>query len=125
MSNAGSVNFVVDQGADWRRDIVLTDATGATCDLSGYTDVTAYCARKHNDSAAIEMSATFIDADNQPAANGDSTGKIRLSMTATQTASIDWTSGYHDVWATEPSGNRIRILQGQMPVRPKVPGGAA
>jgi hypothetical protein len=123
--SAGTINLIVDQGADWYRDIVCTDATGATCDLSGYTDVTAYCARKHNDDAATEMSATFIDTDGLPSVNGDTSGAIRISMTFGQTTSIDWINGYHDVWATEPSGSRVRILQGQMTVRPKVPAGSA
>jgi hypothetical protein len=125
MSIAGTKNIIADQGADWRRDWILTDATGATCDLSGYTDVSAYCGSKHGDTAAIEMTCAFVDEDNPESLNGDTSGTIRVELTDTQTAAIDWQHGYYDVWLTEPSGDRIRIIQGQMTVRPKVTSGAA
>ena len=125
MATAGTLNVIVDQGADWRRDIVLTDATGDTCNLSGYTSVSAYCGRDYNDSGATSMAATFIDSDNQESDDGDESGTIRIEMTETQTSALSWTSGYYDVYLTEPSGDRIRILQGQMSVRPKVTSGTA
>lgn len=122
---AGTLNRTVDQGADWRRDIVLTDDTDETCNLSGYTSASAYCGKTYNDNDATEMSATFIDSDNQESENGDEAGTIRLEMTETQTAALTWTAGYYDVYLTEPSGDRVRILQGQMTVRPKVTSGTA
>ena len=123
--SAGTLNMVVDQGADWRRELILTDTNGDTCNLSGYTATSAYCGQSYNDANAIEISASFINGDNEESANGDDTGKIRLEMTDTQTSVISWTRGYYDVYLTEPSGDRVRILQGQMTVRPKVPATAA
>lgn len=125
MPIAGTQNIMIDQGADWWRDLVLADASGTTCDLSGYTAVAAYCAAAYNDPAAITMQATFVDSDNQESIDGDSSGVIRIGLTEEQSAAISWTRGYYDIYLTEPSGDRIRILQGQMTVRPKVPASAA
>lgn len=123
--SAGIQNVIVDQGADWRRDLTLTDKYDDACDLSGYTAASAYCGQTYNDANAIEISASFIDGDNEETVNGDDTGKIRLELTDAQTSAISWTRGYYDVYLTEPSGDRVRILQGQMMVRPKVPATAA
>lgn len=123
--SAGILNLPCDQGVDWRYDIVLEDKNGDTCNLSGYTAVSAYCGQTYNDADAVTMSAVFIDADNQESLNGDQSGKIRIEMSYTQTSSLDWTSGRYDVYVTEPSGDRVRVLQGQLTVNPKVPAGAA
>lgn len=123
--SAGTRNVFVEQGTDWRRDWVLKDANGDPCDLSGYTSVSAYCGRTYNDPNAVTMAATFIDALGAEAVNGDTTGTIRTELTAAQTSSLAWTAGYYDVYLTEPSGDRIRILKGQMTVAPKVPASTA
>lgn len=125
MATAGTENIIVEQGADWRHDVTLTDANDDTCDLSGYTAISAYCAQNYNDSNAVSMTAVFVDTDNQESANGDEAGTIRIELTETQTAALSWTSGFYDVYLTEPSGDRVRILQGQMTVRPKVTSGTA
>lgn len=125
LKSSSSLSFTIPQGEDWRRDLELYDEDENLIDFTGYTDVTAYYADGYNSASALEMTAAFVDDEDATSATGTSTGKVRLSVTNTASSSIEYTSGYFDVYLTEPSGDRKRLCEGTITSTPKVPAGEA
>lgn len=109
--------FTIDQGSDHTIKIELTDLTGATKDLTGYS--AAAQVRKtysSSDSDAI----TFSSQIPSPASDGI----LNLTLTNTQTAAMKAGRYVYDVEISfiDSDANTIveRILEGQITVSPSV-----
>ena len=90
-------------------DILSADGTGGV-DLTGYTGNSHL--RKHTDSSLSAVIAVGITS----AADG----KIRLSLTDSQTAGLAPGRHVYDVLLTKPGGNKLIAVEGSVLVRPGI-----
>ena len=114
---AAIANLIIDQGANFSSDVTVKDANGNPFDLTGYT--TEAKMAKGYASTRTRTSITSVIATDA------TSGIIALSLTATQTASLDAPDRYvYDVEMQydDSSSNTIieRVLEGHMRVSPSV-----
>jgi hypothetical protein len=106
---AGKLNFVIEQGATFRRDIIWKDEAGTPINLTGYT--ARMQIREHLSSATPLAELTT--------ANGKITltaasGKLTLLLTATETNALRAGTALYDLELVDAAGNVTRLLQGQI-----------
>ena len=102
-------NLIIDQGVDYSTVLSLTDDDGNPVTLSGYT-ANAQMRKTYTSSTAYAFS-TAVDA---------SLGTIALTMTANQTANIVSGRYVYDVFTTDGSGLKSRVVEGIVTVTPRV-----
>lgn len=102
-------NIVVDQGVDYSTDINLTDDDEQVIDLTGYT-------------ANSQIRKTFTSSNSVSFSTSTSgtTGVVTLSLTANQTGSLTAGRYVYDVFLTNGSGVKSRIVEGIVTVTPRV-----
>ena len=102
-------NIVVDQGVDYSTDINLTDDDEQAIDLTGYT-------------ANSQIRKTFTSSNSVSFSTSVSgtTGVVTLSLTANQTGSLTSGRYVYDVFLTNGSGVKSRIVEGIVTVTPRV-----
>jgi len=111
---AGIYNATIDQGATWSVTVTYTDSTGAPINLTGYT--AAMQVRQQYNSTDADLTLT---SPNGGIVITPLTGVIVITMTATQTASLEEGFYVYDVELT--SGTfKDRMMQGQLTVAPEV-----
>lgn len=111
---AGIYNATIDQGATWSVTVTYTDSTGAPINLTGYT--AAMQVRQQYSSADPDLTLTTA---NGGIAITPLTGVVVITMTATQTASLE--EGYYVYDVELTSGSFVdRMMQGQLTVAPEV-----
>jgi len=109
---AAIANLTIDQGATFSSDVTVKDANGNAFDLTGYT-AEAKMAKGYSSTRTRTTMTTTINAD-------PTTGIVTLSLTATETASLDAPARYvYDLEIT--SGATVtRVIEGIINVRPNV-----
>jgi hypothetical protein len=109
---ATKANITIDQGTTFSTTIDLTDENDDPIDLAAYT-ATAQIRRWYSSSNAA---AVFV------ANTGTNTaaGIITLSLTANQTANLEFGRYVYDVKVADASNTITRIVEGIVTVTPRV-----
>jgi hypothetical protein len=107
---ASKLNLNIEQGATFSIGLELTDDTGVTFDLDGYTG-RSQMRRSHSSSTAIDLDVTITDMTG---------GNLTLSKTAATTASITAGRYVYDLEVFNASGVVKRIVEGVATVLPEV-----
>lgn len=115
---AARQNLVIEQGATFEFNINWLQSDGSTP-----VDITGYTARMHiRDS--IDAAATLLEltTENARITLGDTAGTIQLSIAATDTAALAFTSGVYDLELVDTggAGDVTRLTYGGVEVRPEV-----
>lgn len=105
---AEQYNFNIDQGTTWNRTITRKDSDNNPINLSGYT--ARMKLKRQKGSATADLTLT---TENDGIAIDALNGAITLSLTPTQTASLD-ASYVYDLELVSGSGDVTRLLQGRV-----------
>lgn len=101
------------QGADWRREMLLTYSDGTNWDTSGYTG--RMMIRADYDSPVLLDCSTAngrIEVGIQGTAPNQR--NIAITLTAAATAAlVDWGVGVWDIELTDATGHVVRVCGGQ------------
>lgn len=103
-------NLYVDQGSDFSFTVTLTNSDGSAMDLTGYT-CDAQVRKAYTSSSTSATFSTSINA---------SAGLVTLELTDTQTTALDYGRYVYDAVITSSSGEKTRVLEGQVVVTPGV-----
>ena len=103
-------NIFIDQGATFTTTVTVTDASGNTISLSGYS-VAGQIRKSHLSSTATAFTATISNA---------SAGEITISLTDSQTTALEAGRFVYDVLITASGGAKTRVVEGQVTVNPSV-----
>lgn len=103
-------NLFVDAGSDYSTIITVAAANGVPLNLSGYT-VKSQMRKSYSSSTAYNFTAVVQDA---------ALGKIRLSLTASQSEVIPAGRWLFDVEITSSGGTRKRVVEGIVTVTPQI-----
>lgn len=103
-------NIVIDQGTTFSLDINLTNDDGSAKDLANYT-VASQMRKSYEASTKTDFTCVQVDAS----------GKVTISLTATQTSAIKAGRYVYDVEITGTSPvETLRVLEGLVTVTPEV-----
>jgi len=104
-------NIFINQGADFSTTVTISDNTGSALDLSSFTAL-AQMRKTYESTSATSFTATF-DSDR-------TTGKIELSLTGTQTSTLESGRYVYDLLITGASSDKSRVVEGIATVNPSV-----
>jgi hypothetical protein len=104
---ATKANIVIDQGTTFNTEIDLTDESGNSLDLSGYS-ANSQIRRWYTSSNSVPFTVTL------------NSGKIVLSLDANTSANLIYGRYVYDVVLTDPLGAVTRVLEGIVTVTPRV-----
>ena len=107
---AGTYNFVLDQGATFTRQLTVKD-DGTVMNLTGYS--VASKMRSTHDSGTVVGTFTCTVSN----ATG---GVITMSMTSTTTGGIEEGIYVYDLEMTSGGGTVTRLMEGTVTVNPEV-----
>ena len=103
-------NIVIDQGTTFSLDINLTNDDGSAKDLTNYT-VASQMRKSYEATAKTDFTCVKVDAS----------GKVTISLTATQTSAVKAGRYVSDVEITGTSPvETLRVLEGLVTVTPEV-----
>ena len=103
-------NIFIDQGATFTTTVTVTDSNGDAVNLSGYS-VAAQIRKTFLSSSATAFTASISNA---------SAGEITISLTDSQTTSLESGRYVYDVLITASGGTKTRVVEGQVTVNPSV-----
>ena len=107
---AAIANLYVDQGATFSTSVLVKNDDGSAFDLTDYS-VAAQIRKSYSSSTAVDFTASVAD----PA----TAGQINLSLTATQTGTLEEGRYVYDVEVT--SGVTVtRVIAGLVTISPQV-----
>jgi len=104
-------NIFINQGADFSTTVTISDNTGSALDLTSFTAL-AQMRKTYESTSATAFTATF-DSDR-------TTGKIELSLTGTQTSTLESGRYVYDLLITGASSDKSRVVEGIATVNPSV-----
>jgi hypothetical protein len=108
---AAKANIIIDQGSDFSTTITVTDATGSTVDLTGYT-ANAHIRKHYTSTTATVMGCTF--------GTPRSDGKITLSLGRNTSSNMTAGRYVYDVEITNSANTRSRLVEGIATITPEV-----
>jgi hypothetical protein len=117
MATVGRQNLTVQQGADYRVAMVFSDESGVAMDMTGYTFAGQARESVSSDTASFSMSFTIRTQ------SGADMGYVDLHIADTDTAALSITKDtnyVYDIEWTNPSGDKRRVMEGVIKVRPEV-----
>ena len=103
-------NLFVDQGSDFTITVSLTDATDSALNLASNT----FLAQVRKSHASNTVKATFNTS------NDGVGGNLTMNLTDIQTAALESGRYVYDVLQTDASGDKKRLIEGQLIVTPSV-----
>ena len=104
-------NLIIDQGADFSKELTVTDDDGDVINLTGYT--AAGQIRKHYSSnTATNFTCTF--------ASDRTTGKITISLGRSLSQALAYGRYVYDIEITNSSDKTTRLLEGIATITPEV-----
>lgn len=113
---AGTVNLVLEQGTTFKHTFYWRDADGVTpIDLTGYT--ARMQIRSSYDATSFLLELT---TENGRISITPSTGRIDLTVTAADTASVTWDRGVYDLELIDGFEEVTRLVQGRVNVSKEV-----
>jgi len=104
-------NIFIDQGSDFINELEIVDSQGIAINLTGYTVISQL--RKTYGSNTFTSFITQINSD-------PTTGKISISLSAAQTASLEQGRYVYDVLITSTGGLSTRVVEGIATLTPGV-----
>jgi len=104
-------NIFIDQGSDFINELEVVDSQGIAINLTGYTVISQL--RKTYGSNTFTSFITQINSD-------PTTGKISISLSAAQTASLEQGRYVYDVLITSTGGLSTRVVEGIATLTPGV-----
>lgn len=112
---AAVYNFAIDQGATFTIDFAYRTAANVVIPLTNYT-------ARMQARTSVTATSTVIDATT---ANGQltvtgATGVVNLTLTATQTAALNFTTAVYDLEIVSPQNVVTRLVQGTIRLSPEV-----
>ena len=107
---ASIANLYIDQGTDYSITVDVTDSAGDVQNLSGYT-ASAQMRKTYSSSTIAGTFSTSIS---------ESTGQVTISLTDTQTSSIEAGRYVYDLLVTSAGGQTTRVIEGQAVITPGV-----
>lgn len=124
---AAKHNIIIEQGVDFDLEIQLKNSDGTAIDLSGYnagiSDSQPYflakIKRTPETAEIIRFSTTkmAVESGDTPSSGSDGrTGRVKLSLTDTQTLTLTNTAYVYDLYRTDSAGNWFRDLEGDIEV---------
>lgn len=109
---AAYVELFMDQGADFRTIVNLTDdVTNTNLNLTGYQVRSQMRRSYYSVNAAATINCSITDA---------STGEITMSLSSSNTANIKAGRYLFDLEATDFNGFTSRVLEGIITVTPEI-----
>ena len=106
-------NTIIDQGSDWKINLIYKDSAGDIIPLTGYT--AALQLRTNYDAASASLSLSTGSGITITA----NQGLIAIRATAAQTGALAAGDYVYDLEVTV-SGEVTRLIQGRATVRPQV-----
>ena len=103
-------NLFVDQGIDFSISIALTDSTNSALNLTGST----FLAQVRKSHGSNTVKATFNTS------NDGVGGNLTMNLTDIQTAALESGRYVYDVLQTDASGDKTRLMEGQLIMTPSV-----
>jgi hypothetical protein len=104
-------NLFINQGADFSTTVTINGSDGSALDLTDYSAI-AQIRKSFDSSSYTSMGISF---------NGDrTTGKIDISLTNSQTSSLEWGRYVWDLLITDGGGDKTRVVEGVAVVSPSV-----
>ena len=103
-------NLYIDAGADYSIIITANQSNGDPLNLTGFT-VKSQIRKSYASPTAYDFTTSLYAA---------AAGKIRLSLTATQTSAIKPGRYLYDVEITSGSGEKRRVLEGIIIITPEI-----
>ena len=104
-------NLFIDQDADFTTTVTVNDSAGAALDLTNYTAL-GMIRKTYQSSTATTFTSSFVSPR--------TTGQITISLTDTQTAALESGRYVYDLVITDASGNKTRVVEGNVTVNPSV-----
>tara|TARA_B100000497_G_scaffold119273_1_gene146466 strand:+ start:337 stop:669 length:333 start_codon:yes stop_codon:yes gene_type:complete len=103
-------NIFIDQGTDFSITVDVTDTSGGSLNMSGYS--AAAQIRKTYGSSSVSSTFTTSIAE--------ITGQVTLSLTDAQTTALESGRYVYDLNVTSGGGQTTRVVEGQAIVTPGV-----
>ncbi len=113
--SAGAVNFCIEQGIDWTKQITWKDSNSVYIITSGYTADMQVRARKDSSAILLELSTT-----NSGITVTGASGLFTLSLTAAETRALNFDTGVYDFEVTSAAGIVYRLLEGNVTLSKEV-----
>lgn len=104
-------NIVIDQGADFSTTVTVTDDANATVDLSDYT-ARGQIRKHYTSTTAVDFTIQF--------GSPRSEGQVELSLSNSQTGSMEAGRYVYDAEIISSSGTVTRLVEGIATVTPQV-----
>jgi hypothetical protein len=104
-------NIFIDQGADFSTTVTISDSSNSALDLTGYTAL-AQVRKTYESTTSTAFTATF--------ASDRTTGQITISLTDTQTSTLEHGRYVWDLLITDAAGSKTRVVEGIATVNPSV-----
>jgi hypothetical protein len=111
---AGVLNIYVEQGATWQRQVAWTQENGDPINIVGYSARMMIRERYRSDEPIVSL-----DSDPGGGIVITAPNLLDITMTAAQTALIDFGAGVYDLELVAPDGRVIRLLQGTAEIGPE------
>ena len=114
--SAGYYDIEIEQGANWALNVNYEDTEGATIDLSVY----ASAEMKIKDSTESTDAYITLNTGNGRIALAQTDPNISLSLSGTETGSLDFDHAVYDLEIQSNTGVVDRVLQGKFIINPEV-----
>ena len=99
-----AVNYTLEKGTDFETELNLTEDDGSPLNLLGYTGSAKI--RKYPTSPRYKpFTITFIDRER---------GRIKISLSNTQTAGLEAGRNYYDMFLTDTNGKVRKVIEGSI-----------
>ena len=105
---AGKRDIVIELGATYTEEYTWLDNTGSAVDLTGAS--AAWMLRYHVDDSAAAVS---LSTSSGGITIVGASGKITVTISATETAALSSGFGVHDLLVTKADGTKVRLVEGK------------
>jgi hypothetical protein len=104
---ATKANLIIDQGADFSNEILLTDESGSPLDLSNYS-VVSQIRKWYTSSNSVLFDSSIVN------------GAVVLTMNAETTSTLTSSRYLYDVVIINPANTVTRVVEGIITVNPSI-----
>lgn len=105
------VELTLDQGTTFETSVSLANDDQTAINVTGYSFSSQIRKSYYSTNAVANLTVTVVDA---------STGNVKLSMTAANTANVKAGRYLYDLLMTDTGGIKTRVIEGVITVTPQV-----
>ncbi len=109
---AGTYNFEIEQGTTFTRDFTWKDSAGVAINITDYS--IRMQARNSLDDSSTLFSLGTATPLSGITITGAAAGQFRVSMAATQTAALNFSTAIYDLEMVSAAGAVTRLLEGKI-----------